>query len=231
MQKTTFHHFQIQTLNRVRHLLPMDLIMKKGGHRVDCIRNERKNSGTRKKKASRVRAKVRYFSADTTAIFKWWCESCLPRCARKEGSAEKKRGALKEKDELSPTEDAKKRRRRICSADGCTNQAVKEGVCIRHGAQVKLCSSEGCSNKSLKGGVCKRHGAKVKRCSYEGCTNQAQNGGVCMKHGAKRKLCSKEGCTNQAQKGGVCYRHGAKKRYKRCSTEECRNEAKKGGVA
>ena len=140
------------------------------------------------------------------------------------GSAGKKRGAPKEKDELSPTEDAKKRRRRICSADGCTNQAVKEGVCIRHGAQVKLCSSEGCSNKSLKGGVCKRHGARVKRCSYEGCTNQAQNGGVCMKHGAKRKLCSKEGCTNQAQKGGVCYRHGAKKRYKRCSTEERRNK-------
>ena len=27
--------------------------------------------------------------------------------------------------------------RRICSADGCTNHAQSEGVCIRHGAKVK----------------------------------------------------------------------------------------------
>jgi hypothetical protein len=46
-----------------------------------------------------------------------------------------------------------------CSNEGCTNQAQKGGVCIRHGAKVKRCSSEGCMNNSLKGGVCRRHGA------------------------------------------------------------------------
>ena len=31
-----------------------------------------------------------------------------------------------------------------------------------HGAKIKLCSSsEGCTNRAVKGGVCKRHGAKV----------------------------------------------------------------------
>jgi hypothetical protein len=44
-------------------------------------------------------------------------------------------------------------------------------VCIRHGAKVKLCSSDGCTNIAVKGGVCIRHGAeKKKRCSSEGCT-------------------------------------------------------------
>jgi hypothetical protein len=51
---------------------------------------------------------------------------------------------------------------------------------------VKLCSSEGCTNQAQKGGVCVRHGAKVIRCSNEGCTNQAKKGGVCMRHGAYR---------------------------------------------
>eukprot|EP00984_Skeletonema_dohrnii_P000300 scaffold96_cov77-Skeletonema_dohrnii-CCMP3373.AAC.5 len=55
----------------------------------------------------------------------------------------------------------------------------------------KMCSAEGCSNQAKKGGVCIRHGAKVKvkRCSSEGCTNQAQNGGVCCRHGASRTPC------------------------------------------
>jgi hypothetical protein len=35
----------------------------------------------------------------------------------------------------------------------------KGGVCMRHGAQVKLCSSEGCTNQAKKGGVCMRHRA------------------------------------------------------------------------
>jgi hypothetical protein len=73
---------------------------------------------------------------------------------------------------------------------------------MRHGATIKLCSSEGCTNIAVKGGVCRRHGAKSKRCSNEGCTNIAHAGGVCIRHGAKVKLCSSEGCTNQARKGG-----------------------------
>eukprot|EP00984_Skeletonema_dohrnii_P020023 scaffold9684_cov147-Skeletonema_dohrnii-CCMP3373.AAC.2 len=98
-----------------------------------------------------------------------------------------------------------------CSREGCTNQVINSGVCVRHGAKVKRCSSEGCTNQVVNGGVCMRHGAKVKRCSNEGCTSQARKGGVCVRHGAKLKLCSSEGCMNQVVKGGVCIRHGAKR--------------------
>ena len=35
----------------------------------------------------------------------------------------------------------------------------------------RLCGHEGCSNQVVNGGVCMRHGAKVKRCSQEGCTS------------------------------------------------------------
>ena len=74
---------------------------------------------------------------------------------------------------------------------------------MRHGARVKkyTCSHEVCSNQSVKGGVCIRHGAEKKICSHEGCTKYAQVGGVCRRHGAKRKLSSHEGCINYAQKG------------------------------
>jgi len=59
---------------------------------------------------------------------------------------------------------------------------------VKHGAKVRLCSSEGCTNHALKGGVCIKHGAKpsVKHCTSEGCTNRAKRGGVCWKHGAYR---------------------------------------------
>ena len=80
---------------------------------------------------------------------------------------------------------------------------------MRHGAKRKLCNSEGCTNQVLKGGVCLKHGAKVKRCSNKACTNKAVKGGVCVKHGAKVLRCNSEGCTNLAKRGGVCIRHGA----------------------
>ena len=80
---------------------------------------------------------------------------------------------------------------------------------MKHGAKVKLCSSEGCTNIAVKGGVCMKHGAKRKLCSSDGCTNQAVRGGVCKKHGAKIKRCNSEGCTNGVVKGGVWIRHGA----------------------
>ncbi len=133
--------------------------------------------------------------------------------------------------------DVKKvaRKRKICSADGCTTQA-RPGfeVCIRHGAKVehKRCSKEECNNFAVKGGVCIKHGAKQKRkrCSSDGCTKNAQKGGVCIKHGAKvtPKRCSNERCTNLAIRGGVCVKHGAK--VKLCSEEGCPNQAKNGGV-
>ena len=126
----------------------------------------------------------------------------------------------------------KKQYRKKCTADGCNNQAKKEGVCNRHGAKVKLCSSDGCTNIAVKGGVCIRHGAKVKLCSSEGCTNMAKKRGVCQRHGAMttKKKCSREGCTNFVQNGGVCIRHGASWSKKKCSREGCTNQAKRGGV-
>jgi hypothetical protein len=44
---------------------------------------------------------------------------------------------------------------------------------MKHGAKVKLCSFNGCTNQARPGGVCIRHGAKKKRCSREGCQNQS----------------------------------------------------------
>ena len=95
-------------------------------------------------------------------------------------------------------------------------QCREKEIHVRHGAKRKLCSSEGCTNQAHKGGVCVRHGAKVKLCSSEGCTNQVRQGGACRRHGAKvkRKLCSREECTNQVVKGGVCIRHGANRKSK-----------------
>ena len=149
-----------------------------------------------------------------------------------------------------------KRARKICSHEGCTTQARKGGICIKHGAEQKRCSHygcanaalnrgvcishgavrkscnvEGCANKVNKGGVCVRHGAKVKKCKSEGCTNMVRKGGVCVRHGAKAKTCGHEdGCTNLAVKGGVCIRHGAKQTRKICSSDGCTNIAKKAGV-
>ena len=111
------------------------------------------------------------------------------------------------KNEHAPKAVATKKYRYECSAEGCTNQAKKGGVCKKHGAKVehKRCKSEGCTNYAVKGGVCIRHGATwtKKECSSEGCTNQVVRGGVCIKHGAKVKRCSNEGCTNLAKKGGL----------------------------
>ena len=64
----------------------------------------------------------------------------------------------------------------------------------------KLCSYEGCSNQARRGGVCTTHGANAKRCSFKGCNNQARKEGVCFTHGATKKRCSFKGCINQARK-------------------------------
>jgi len=128
--------------------------------------------------------------------------------------------------------------RTLCSSAGCTNIALKDLVCKRHGAVVKTytCKHKGCTSKAQKGGVCIRHGAKVaarKICSHEGCSNNAQKGGVCVKHGAKRnnnkrKICSHTGCTKIAQKGGVCTKHGAE--VKTCRHKGCSSLARREGV-
>eukprot|EP00986_Skeletonema_menzelii_P013912 scaffold8603_cov155-Skeletonema_menzelii.AAC.13 len=119
-------------------------------------------------------------------------------------------------DERNAHSDRKRKYKKLCSAEECTNQVRHKGVCIRHGAtgatRREPCSIDGCANQARKGGVCIRHGAKVKLCSSEGCTNQFQRRGVCWRHGAKFfNLCKSEGCIRYAQKGGVCNKHGANK--------------------
>jgi hypothetical protein len=50
-----------------------------------------------------------------------------------------------------------------CKRDGCANIAVKEGVCVEHGAKTKRCSQEGCANRAVRGGICATHGVRTKR--------------------------------------------------------------------
>ena len=56
---------------------------------------------------------------------------------------------------------------------------------MKHGAKMKRCLHDGCNNQVVKEGVCVRHGATVKRCSIQDCSNQAVKNGVCVKHGAR----------------------------------------------
>ena len=131
--------------------------------------------------------------------------------------------------------------RRLCSEEGCNNDAARKGgVCEKHGAKKtpKICSHEGCNNLAQKRGVCDRHGAKP-MCSNERCTNVAKKGGYCRRHHKERSLmageapapekvkrkCSTEGCNNLAQLRGVCDKHGARPK---CSHDGCNNVAKKG---
>merc|ERR1712194_301586 len=109
-----------------------------------------------------------------------------------------------------------RRKRKVCSEDGCTKNAQKGGVCIKHGAKVKRCSHYDCTKQVQQGGVCIEHGAKVKRCSHDGCSKFTKGGGVCIKHGAKVKRCSHGGCTKFSVTGGVCMKHGAKVQQGRC---------------
>eukprot|EP00984_Skeletonema_dohrnii_P029316 scaffold19806_cov74-Skeletonema_dohrnii-CCMP3373.AAC.3 len=145
-------------------------------------------------------------------------------------SLKRKRESSLEEEYRPKKQAAKKRYRYECSADGCKNIVVKEGVCTKHGAKRKRCINEGCTNIAMSGRVCRKHGAKRKRklCRTEGCTNIAVKEGVCTRHGAKRKRCSSEGCTNIAMRGGVCKKHGAKSKL--CSSDGCTKYAQNGGV-
>jgi hypothetical protein len=144
----------------------------------------------------------------------------------------KRKPVVKKSQQLGVKASVMTKKRKRCSYEGCTNQVVKGGVCVTHGAKVtrKHCSHKGCANQAVRGGVCITHGAKMelKRCSVERCNNTSKKGGVCVTHGAEKKRCSLEGCTNQARKGGVCITHGAT--VKQCSFEGCANGAAKGGV-
>ena len=77
---------------------------------------------------------------------------------------------------------ATKRRRQEPSEDN-----TKAGGKADWRKYAKICYADGCTNLAVKGGVCIKHGAKVKRCSSKGCTNQAQKGGLCIKLGQSSK--------------------------------------------
>ena len=180
-------------------------------------------------------------------------ESLIPS-PRSNTCTSKRKRKLLEQDPSQKVVVNKKQYKKECSADGCTNQAQRGGVCQRHGAKKRRCRIEGCTNHIQKGGVCKRHGAQVKQCSSEGCTNQAKKGGVCKRHGAKAKQCNSAGCTKIVVRGGggnnanipppaaatskrsrsdnENENEPAKKRSKtkKCSWEGCANGAVKGGV-
>lgn len=108
-----------------------------------------------------------------------------------------------------------KKASKICSNEVSIKPGAKSKTKYRYYRhRVKLCSHEGCTNNAQTGGLCTRHGAKRKKytytCSHEGCSNHVLKGRVCRRHGAQAKLCKHEGCTNQAIIGGVCWSHGAK---------------------
>ena len=107
--------------------------------------------------------------------------------------------------------------KRICSQEGCNNQANRNGLyCPTHKPRPakRICNHEGCTNRANRNGkFCSSHKPKIvqKRCSIEGCTRFAKGNGVCITHGAtvQRKLCCVDGCKNQAKRRRVCKKHGA----------------------
>ena len=59
---------------------------------------------------------------------------------------------------------------------------------MKHGAKRKLCFIENCTDGAVKNYVCVKHGAKVKPppcCSVKNCTKQAIKNSLCIKHGGK----------------------------------------------
>ena len=76
--------------------------------------------------------------------------------------------------------------------EGCTNNAIQGGVCVRHGI-TSVAAVKDAQNKPGK----VKHGAqiKTKTCTSEGCKHNVAKGGVCARRGSKRKTCSSEVCT------------------------------------
>jgi hypothetical protein len=118
----------------------------------------------------------------------------------------------------------------LCKIDGCENQRIKDGVCIKHGAITLRCKIDGCENQRIKDGVCVKHGAIAPRCKIDGCENQQQKDGVCIKHGAITPRCKIDGCENKQQKDGVCIKHGAIIIRPRCKMDGCKNQYQKNGL-
>eukprot|EP00984_Skeletonema_dohrnii_P001107 scaffold348_cov151-Skeletonema_dohrnii-CCMP3373.AAC.2 len=94
--------------------------------------------------------------------------------------------------------EAKKKR---CRIEGCTNNVIKGGVCIWHGAKVEHGQRCSIDIDRCKRGICVKTGAKVKLCKNERLTNEAyRQEKMCMRHGMKEP-CAINGITTQVRNG------------------------------
>eukprot|EP00729_Bicosta_minor_P033015 gene33015-biopygen10761 len=115
----------------------------------------------------------------------------------------------------------------ICTAWGCKTNAApgKKGHCFTHSKDKATCSTSDCSNGAVKDGLCVKHGAKG-FCTFDDCTTAAHSRGLCGRHGGGRtKVCTIEGCKTRAQARDRCVRHGA---YGWCKVDGCTTPAAQG---
>jgi hypothetical protein len=68
---------------------------------------------------------------------------------------------------------------------GCDNLIQNQFKCIIHGAKKIECKFDGCSNKALKDGYCRRHGGC--KCTIAGCNRPLNQSGMCFSHLKKEK--------------------------------------------
>ncbi len=115
-------------------------------------------------------------------------------------------------------------KRKICTYDGCTSDAINSGFCLDHGATTNgICNSDGCTTQAKKGGFCTKHGGVV-LCKHDGCEFQTKYNGFCITHGGY-KTCSRDGCCEKATKKGLCFTHGG---YDICIVDGCEGPARHG---
>lgn len=103
----------------------------------------------------------------------------------------------------------KGKRRKMCTAEGCTNLSRSRGLCKAHGGG-RRCSVDGCTRASQSGSLCITHGGG-KRCTVDGCMKAAQSRGMCKAHGGGVR-CRVDGCTKSSQGDGFCRSHGGGRR-------------------
>ncbi|KAF1328414.1 hypothetical protein FI667_g6961, partial [Globisporangium splendens] len=114
-----------------------------------------------------------------------------------------------EDDKTSQSGGSKGKRRKMCTADGCTNLSRSRGLCKAHGGG-RRCSVDGCTRASQSGSLCITHGGG-KRCTVDGCVKAAQSRGMCKAHGGGVR-CRVDGCTKSSQGDGFCRSHGGGRR-------------------
>lgn len=117
------------------------------------------------------------------------------------------------------------KRRKMCTADGCTNLSRSRGLCKAHGGG-RRCSVDGCTRASQSGSLCITHGGG-KRCTVDGCVKAAQSRGMCKAHGGGVR-CRVDGCTKSSQGDGFCRSHGGGRRCGHASG--CTKWAQRNGM-